>query len=270
MHGSCHYNAADGCRSLGDALRQWEANLSIAKEAATPKQDETQQGAGDSTKDGQQQDQESGRGEYEFMGADEGRAEGETQALAPATEDQARALEPLDQPALPEQDADDITAAAEQEAEEPMTDAERQTRPEQVLKGNTGSQTAAGIQEEAKANDKTQGASDADTVPAEDISMADADAAREGVDDSYVSAQLQRASLSDRGAGGLPDEDMVLGEGGLTQEAAEQLRKDVDMRIKAASEGILQLGTSDTTAAYGQEVSVMQGLQHGVMGTCQH
>ena len=205
--------------------------------------------------DPQEQAGDPSKGDYEFMGANEGRAEGETQALAPATEDQAKALEPSDHPALPDQDTDDVMAAAEQETDEAMEDASQHTRPEQVLKGNAaGSQANAGLQEDPVTDNGTATGADTDAEPTEDSDMQDGEAARDWVDDSYVSAQLQRASLAEGGAGGVPNEDMVLAEGGLSHEAAEQLRKGVDMRIKAASEGTLQLDTSAKAATYGQEV----------------
>ena len=84
--------------------------------------------------------------------------------------------------------------------------------------------------------------------------MGEAEEERMRLDDSFVSAQLQRASLADGAADDLPDEDVVLAEGGLTAESAQQLRRDVEMRVKAASEGTLQLDTSERSAAYGQEV----------------
>lgn len=244
------------CRSLGDALRQWQANLSVTSDSAKPEEAESPQESADPAANPEQQPTEPGKGEYEFMGANEGRAEGETQTLAPATEEQAKALESTDHPALPDQDADDVMAAAEQEGDEPMTDTSQHTGPEQVLKGNAaGSQATAGLQEDTKANESKASDTGRDTKPAEDSNMTDADAAREWVDDSYVSAQLQRASLAEGADGGLPDEDMALAEGGLSHEAAEQLRKEVDLRIKAASEGTLQLDTSAEAASYGQEVS---------------
>lgn len=203
------------------------------------------------------------------MGENEGRAEGETQALAPATEDQAKALEPSDHPALPDQDTDDVMAAAEQEADEPMEDASQHTRSDQVLKGNAaGSQATTALQEEPATDNGGATGVDTDAEPKHDTDMTDAEAAREWVDDSYVSAQLQRASLAEGGAGGLPDEDMVLAEGGLSQEAAEQLRKDVDVRIKAASEGTLQLDTSAKAATYGQEVNRDTMLNYGERRLC--
>ncbi|KAL0049173.1 hypothetical protein WJX82_008148 [Trebouxia sp. C0006] len=53
---------------------------------------------------------------------------------------------------------------------------------------------------------------------------------------------------------GLPNEDMVLAEGGLNDESAQQLRREVELRVKAASDGTLVLDTSQQSIAYGQEV----------------
>lgn len=242
------------CRSLGDALRQWQANLSVTSDSAKPEEAANPEEGADPSGDPQQLAADPSKGEFEFMGANEGMAEGETQTLAPATEEQAKALDPTDHPALPDQDTNDVMAAVEQEVDEPMTDASHHTGPDQVLKGNAaGSQAAAGIQEEAATDEIV--ATDAHAQAAEDVDMTAIDVARDPGDDSYVSTQLQRASLAEGGVGDLPDEDMVLAEGGLSHGAAEQLRRDVEMRIKAASEGTLQLDTSAKAASYGQEVS---------------
>lgn len=250
------------CRSLGDALRQWQANLSVTSDSAKPDNGAEPEGGADPAAEPQPQPGDPSRGEYEFMAADAGKAEGETQTLASATEDQAKALDSRDHPALPDQDNDEVMAAAEQEADEPMMDAAQHTGPDQVVKGNAaGSQAAAGIQEEAAADDATADSG----AEAEDHDMPDADVARDWGDDSYVSAQLQKASLAEGGAEGLPDEDMVLAEGGLTRDAAEQLRKEVELRIKAASEGTLQLDTSAQAASYGQEVITKRDLTFSVV-----
>ena len=103
---------------------------------------------------------------------------------------------------------------------------------------------------------------DAEDEAQADAAMGEAEEDQARLDDSYVSAQLQRASLSDGAVDGLPDEDMVLAEGGLTAEAARELRRDVEVRVKAASEGALQLDTSDQSIQYGQEVKSLTKPLH--------
>ena len=246
-------------RSLGDALRQWRSHLAVTGDSASPQQDPGEaatEAAADpeATAD----DSNANQGEYEYMAEGEGRAEGEQQALAPATEDQAKAIEALNQSGLPDQDADDITAA-EAEAEMPLDDSSERLRAEQALRAEASAgQAPTGAQQEAKAQHAKQqqdlNGDSSEAQAQDDTVMDEADEAWTGLDDSYVSAQMQRASLSDGMADGLPDQDMVLAEGGLTQEAAQQLRQDVELRVKAASEGTLQLDTSEQSASYGQEV----------------
>lgn len=245
------------CRSLGDALQQWRSRLAVTGDSATPQQDPSHDAGVDNAPDTPpDQTPDAGQGEYEYMAEGEGRAEGETQALAPATEDQAKAIEALDQSGVPDQDADDVTAA-EPEAELPMEETAERLGAEQTLRGDAlGGQAAASMQQEKIKSDEQQaqqlpGTQDEAAV---DTVMGEAEEERARLDDSFVSAQLQRASLADGAADDLPDEDMVLAEGGLTAESAQQLRRDVEMRVKAASEGTLQLDTSEQSAAYGQEV----------------
>ncbi len=250
------------CRSLGDALQQWRSRLAVTGDSATPQQDHAEDGGTgadpDATPD---QDPNAGQGEYEYMAEGEGRAEGETQALAPATEDQAKSIEALDQSGLPDQSADDVTAA-EPEAEPFPDESAERMKAEQILRGDaSGGQAPASIQhdkqDQAQQVDQKLSGAQSDTVA--DTLMGQAENERMRLDDSYVSAQLQRASLSDGAGDGLPDQDMVLAEGGLTAESAQQLRRDVEMRVKAASEGTLQLDTTEQSAAYGQEVSACCG-----------
>ena len=256
------------CRSLGDALQQWRSRLAVTGDSATPQQDPSHDASVDNAPDTPpDQTPDAGQGEYEYMAEGEGRAEGETQALAPATEDQAKAIEAVDQSGVPDQDAGDVTAA-EPEAELPVEESGERLSAEQILRGDAlGGQAAASMQQE-KINSDQQldqqlpGTTDEAAV---DTVMGEAEEERLRLDDSFVSAQLQRASLADGAADDLPDEDVVLAEGGLTAESAQQLRRDVEMRVKAASEGTLQLDTSEQSAAYGQEV---QPYHHTVFSTC--
>lgn len=252
------------CRSLGDALKQWRSRLAVTGDSATPQQDTQEAGeetAAEAAEEAAVDDSPAGEGEYEYMAEGEGRAEGQQQSLAPATEDQAKAsTQALDPSGLPDQDADDITAA-EAEADNSIDESSERLRAEQALKAEAaGRQAAANSKQEASAQHAQQQqdlkGTVADLPPEDDTAMADAEEVRARLDDSYVSAQMQRASLSDGTADGLPEQDMVLAEGGLSQEAAQQLRQDVEMRVKAASEGTLQLDTSQQSAAYGQEVSI--------------
>lgn len=249
------------CRSLGDAVKQWRSRLAVTGDSATPQQDTEEAGeetAAETTEAaGAEDDSPAGEGEYEYMAEGEGQAQGEQQSLAPATEDQAKASQALDPLGLPDQDADDITAA-EAEADGSIEESSERLKAEQALRAEAaGRQAHANSQQEAQRAQQQQDLKGtvADLPPEDDTAMADADEDRARVDDSYVSAQMQRASLSDGTADGLPEQDMVLAEGGLSQEAAQQLRQDVEMRVKAASEGTLQLDTSQQSAAYGQEVS---------------
>lgn len=236
--------------------------MAVAGDSAVPQQDTQEAGeeaAAEPVEEAAADEGRPGQGEYEYMAEGEGRAEGEQQTLAPATEDQAKAIQALDSAGLPDQDADDIVAA-EAEVDDSMDDSSERLKAEQALRAETASGRHANPQQEASAQRAQQqqdlNGNTADALPEGDTEMAEAEEVRARLDDSYVSAQMQRASLSDGAGDGLPDQDMVLAEGGLTCEAAQQLRRDVELRVKAASEGTLKLDTSDQSAAYGQEVSI--------------
>ena len=249
----------DCYRSLGDALQQWRSRLAVAGDSATPQQEGSEDAGVEITPDAApDQTPDASQGDYEYMAEGEGRAEGETQTLAPATEDQVKAIEALDQSGLPDQEGDDITAA-EPEADVPMDDSSERTKAEHILRGDAaGGQARANVQQDQPGQDQQDhDLKNAESETAADTTMGGVEDDRTRLDDSYVSAQLQRASLSDGAGAGLPDEDMVLAEGGLTAEAAQQLRRDVELRVKAASEGTLQLASSEQSAAYGQEVRIM-------------
>ncbi|KAL0028971.1 hypothetical protein WJX77_009058 [Trebouxia sp. C0004] len=244
-------------RSLGDALQQWRSRLAVTGDSATPHQDTSEDAGIDNAPDAPpDQPPDASQGEYEYMAEGEGRAEDETQALAPATEDQAKSIEALDQSGMPDQDADDITAA-EPEAEAPMDESAERLSAEQVLRSEAaGGQAPASIKQEKKKSDgqpdhKLSGP-EGEAAAADVTDEAEVDRMR--LDDSYVSAQMQRASLSDGTGNSLPDEDMVLAEGGLNAESAQQLRREVELRVKAASDGTLILDTSQQSIVYGQEV----------------
>ena len=256
-------------RSLGDALQQWRSRLAVTGDSATPQQDTSEDAGIDNAPDAPpDQPPDASQGEYEYMAEGEGRAEGETQALAPATEDQAKSIEALDQSGMPDQDADDITAA-EPEAEAPMDESAERLSAEQVLRSDAaGGQAPASIQQEKKKSDEQPDhkLSGAEGEAAADDVMGEAEEDRMRLDDSYVSAQMQRASLSDETGDGLPDEDMVLAEGGLIAESAQQLRREVELRVKAASDGTLVLDTSQHSIAYGQEVCIYHHVQCWLKG----
>ena len=244
------------CRSLGDALKQWRSHLAVAGDSATPQQ-ETEEAAAEAAEEAAADDSNAGQGEYEYMAEGQGRAEGEQQALAPATEDQAKAIEALQQSGRPDEDGDDVTAA-EAEADPQLDDSSDRLQAEQAMRSEASSgQVAASAQQELKTQHAQQqedlNPSSAEGHP-DDTVMGEAEEERTGLDDSYVSAQLQRASLSDGAADGLPDQDMILAEGGLSREAGQQLRQDIERQVKAASEGTLQLDSTEQSAAYGQEV----------------
>ncbi len=251
-------------RSLGDALQQWRSRLAVTGDSATPQQDTSEDAGIDNAPDAPpDQPPDASQGEYEYMAEGEGRAEGETQALAPATEDQAKSIEALDQSGMPDQDADDVTAA-EPEAEPPTAESAERLSAEQVLRSDAaGGQAPASIQQEKKKSEEQSDhkLSGAEGEAAADDVMGEAEEDRMRLDDSYVSAQMQRASLSDGTGDGLPDEDMVLAEGGLNAESAQQLRREVELRVKAASDGTLVLDTSQRSIAYGQEVCIYHHVQ---------
>lgn len=76
-------------RSLGDALERWRADLSVAHDA--PNQDEDEEAAPMLQEEGEDAGQRDGQNQ--FLGADQKGRQGDTQALAPATEDQAKSLQ---------------------------------------------------------------------------------------------------------------------------------------------------------------------------------
>ncbi len=127
--------------------------MAVAGDSATPQQDTEEAGkdaAAEPAEEAAADEGPPGQGEYEYMAEGEGRAEGEQQSLAPATEDQAKAIQALDSAGLPDQNTDDIVAA-EPEADDSLDDSSERLKAEQALRAETTSGRQASSQREAGA-----------------------------------------------------------------------------------------------------------------------
>ena len=159
---------------VGDALERWRAQLNV--KADTEQQEAEPESATAEQLDMADGTEEPTAGEYEFN------QQGGTQAMAPATEDQAAAM--LDpQPAA----AEEMAAVEEEEEDEPMPDILPQAA-DQVMRqpGNyqaSMDNEALGTEEEQMALEQRPSAAEAE---------------REAAADSYVASLLQRqAQLKD-------------------------------------------------------------------------
>ncbi|KAG1668462.1 hypothetical protein FOA52_005235 [Chlamydomonas sp. UWO 241] len=258
-------------RSLGDALEKWRADLSVAHEAPETAEDAGDDAAHDpSADDGAPTD----AGGLQFLNADEGARAGDTQALAPATEEQAKdSLNARgydeEQPGgqEPGADGDDGAAAAAQPQEdEPMADAggDDQTADEAQAAGavagvaprkwgGSSKPTQQGKDEEGAESEGDGGEGEGDAVAAEEArrkALLDSLAAG-GADRDEDDALLDDLAIADaaRAAAAMADgADAALatlaidGEGGVVQrdiemdeaEAAEA-RAALEAQLRAAA-----------------------------------
>lgn len=206
-------------------------------------------------------------GEFRFLGEQEGRQAGDTQALAPATEDQAAAQggeggdeQQRDDEAGAMEDADDVDAMdvdAQDAAPPPSRD---------VLGGKAnwgaGAGEKAGVKaEEAAASGDEPGGTDVSEGAADEAG--DDEAEREPAPDASVISQLRAATLEEAPP---LDADVAALLNPLTEERAQALRQELDRRLKEASEGGGAAGPGGDDA-YGREVwARCEALTSGLVG----
>lgn len=246
-------------------MERWKARLNIAADAPEPEHPaggEREASAAEPQAAEQQAEEEAADGEYRFLGQQEQQQAGDAQALAPATEEQAAAQQQAagDEDERDGADADVAAAAEEEEAggEEPM-DADQPTadqQQQQLVTGTAnwgaGGDRKAGLQtaDAAEQPAEEQAAEPGEEEGEEGGGSEEAAAVDEGAaaDESYVAARLQAASLED----GLPlTEQLLLA--GLSEEAAAELRRQLDARLRAASEGSAPLPDA-AAEVHGREV----------------
>lgn len=178
--------------------------------------------------------------EYQFLGQDERPDKGATQALAPATEDQAQQLQQpeagLQGGGEEEQDGGDDAEAQDMDLEGDEAQQQQEEEPAAGVapKKWAGSQRTAKVKQAAAdaEGDAKQG-SDADSDmedPEGDNGPEGADGWQDGILESLVTARLADASLGDEeGSAALDPSRALLG---LTVEEAAALRQQLDERLR--------------------------------------
>jgi midasin len=258
-------------RNLGSAMERWRARLSVAGEAPEPEAgaepEAAAAGGGEGPHDDDMEVEPPAAGEFRFLGAQEGQQAGDTQALAPATEDQAAAQGGDDPDDGGGADAGGMMDDGEEE-DDGMMDVDPSAAapppPSEVLGGKAN--WGAGAGEKAGVEAPPAGA-DGDAPGAADEGGAEegeAPAEREPAPDSFVISRLRAATLED--ALSPLEEDVAQLLDPLTVERARALREELDRRLKAASEGgAPPAGGAD--AAHGREVwARCEALTAGLVG----
>ncbi|GAB4814208.1 hypothetical protein N2152v2_001254 [Parachlorella kessleri] len=265
---------ANPYRNLGSALERWRARLAMTAAAPEPQDAaEEQQQAELEVQQADQggEDAPPAGGEYRFLGQDEGRQQGDTQALAPATEDQAVASSAQRE----EQQADASGLPEEAEENDGMEEggaadegAAQQAQQQELAGGQANWGAGAGRKAGLSVQDAAQQDENMEEAQPEGGSEheeEDEGVLREGggeaAGESYVSAQLARVTLQE---GGPAEELWELS--ALTREQAQALREQLDERLKAASEGALAV-SSEAAAAHGRDVwARCDALTSGLVG----
>ncbi|KAF6262490.1 hypothetical protein COO60DRAFT_1699221 [Scenedesmus sp. NREL 46B-D3] len=282
-------------RSLGDALERWRADLAVQHEA-TP-QDEGDDAAAAAAADDDAQQAPPAADEYQFVGQHEQQQEGTTQALAPATEEQA-ALQGQDA-AMQEQQqgqGDDQQQGQEQQQQQGQDDAgaadmdaaatgdeEADASPdEKVATGAapkvwSGSQQKPGQKQQQDKQQQQQGAGDAASKDEELQEQAAAEAAAEaaaqqrqqlldGAADGPAAAQDADALPSllgeDEGAG-LEAEQAAMLSSQLPPEQAQALRAELDARIRDAAAAAAAGSQAAAAAADGTDPDAERAAVYG-------
>lgn len=195
---------ANPYRSLGDAMQQWQRRLGITIDAAAAPEAEPP-GGGDANNEGAEQEQ--GNGPHQYVSQNERRQAGDTQALGPATEEQAQeAAAVADEIQGAGQDNDEqMVEAAEDALDEEMLSPEDAAAAEsKMLQGSR--QQAAAANPQARLKGEEDGGEDKEGSEGQDAEAVDLDKAQVQQDaaatDSFVAALMERSSLeSPTGAG---------------------------------------------------------------------
>jgi midasin len=232
-------------------------------------QQEQQGGAAEEENDG---------GEYRFLGQDEAAQAGDTQALAGATQEQA-GLQAGDEEQLPGAadgaGEDDVGATAMEDEEEPGAEDMNidsgdgaAPPPPAVTQGQAnwgaGAGEKAGMQQNQNGNGDDEKIKEeeggAGEGSEEDNEMQGDENEEDGLVDGLVASKLRATHLED-------EEEKFLEEllEPLTGERAEELRDELDRRLRAASEGDSTSAESDL--AHGRDVwAKCESLTAGLVG----
>ncbi|GIL72549.1 hypothetical protein Vretifemale_2893, partial [Volvox reticuliferus] len=261
-------------RNLGDALERWRANLVVQHEA-TPANEADAAGAADDEKLEEGNEQPPAGAEFQFLGAEERSRQGDTQALAPATDEQAMEQAEqreestlMQQPRDEQQDGkenageDDAVAMEEDHEEAGGEDGATQDQNQAAVVSGPVPRTWGGKQRQAKLATENPDGSLEDKVEREERPSADellgreaqeGDAATDGEDleSSRVVARLANATLEDgdRTAAASTAEGLPVLQRGLTTEQMDVLRHQLDERLRnaAGAAAVVDL-------AYGSEI----------------
>ncbi|MEW5303413.1 MAG: hypothetical protein WDW36_006109 [Sanguina aurantia] len=286
---------ANPLRSLGDAMERWRAKLTVQHEAPKMEEEEDEESEGAAHDDDAPEDLDRAGAapEFEFVAEGDKRQAGDTQALAPATEEQAAtAAKDAPQPAddamqdpesKPADDAnlDQTMEEADAPADDPA-EADDQSKPmvgkaPKSWAGPESKKTKPTVQRPAEADDggveaeEEGGASEADE---EDEAGEDVG---EGADVSSLVVARTTAGgllLGEAKPGGAEVEGRVEGEGedgveeltsaALTQEQVDLARRQLDERLRAGPASLAD-GCREGDAAYGAEVwARCEGLTAGL------
>ncbi|KAK9820997.1 hypothetical protein WJX81_006213, partial [Elliptochloris bilobata] len=261
---------ANPYRSLGDAMERWRARLAVAGDPGA-QADAADQGAGaDEGEEGEEgaggaEDAARAGGEYEFVAEGKRRGQGDTQALAPATEEQAAAAAAPDAAAaadgdedMPDADSDPISdpETALEAADEAADKAEH--RPAGVQRQRTGGSRRAALAEggEEKLECESGAAEGLEEGLEEGVE-------RQGVEGSFAAALAQHAAWP-----GLdPGASDALGSTGLSEEAAAALRESMASALSAAAAEDALGGGSAADEQYGREMwARCEALTSGLAG----
>jgi midasin len=259
-------------RNLGDALERWRADLAVQHEAPGQQEEGEEAAAGPEAADPPPQQQPPGEeapraDEYQFLGQHEDPGAGDTQALAPATEEQAAAgaaelarREAGEEAGAPDAAGEEEAAARqlEQEAaggDEDMADAQQLQA--QVAASAPAPRRGQGSQRDARL-------AAADSLEPEDAEGPGSEAGEGaaggqlgegegGPEDlpSVVAAQLAATQLQGEEEGG----DAAAAAAGLAPEEAAALRAQLEERLREAA--------AAAAAGGGGEEGGEAALEHG-------
>lgn len=261
-------------RNLGSALERWRAKLAMTADAPeqqqTPQQpDETAGVQEEGQEGGGEPETEDAGGEYRFLGQDEAAQAGDTQALAGATQEQAGIQAGEEGPGNDDNGNDGAVAMdegeeEEQEAEDMAVDAEEGGGPpppsdlaQGQAKWGAGAGERAGIQQDKGALDKEDDGNKEEGDGAEaGEGSEESEGEEKGEDalvDGIVASKLRETHLEDL--------DELLQP--MSTERAEELRSELDRRLRAASEGSVPEGD----LAHGRDVwTRCEALTGGLVG----
>jgi len=261
-------------RNLGDALERWKANLNVTSDAkpAGEGEDAAERGASEEPPPGaggaDREDEPPPAAEYQFLGEGERPEKGATQALAPATTEQAQPLPEGEAGARDagREEGDDGAGDDGGGAPEAM-DEEEDGGPDAPAPG-VAPRSWAGSQRAARAQqppaDDAAAATDSDAEgggAAGEAGPLDGDAGADGGGapdderlDSLVTARLAHASLEDGSGDGAADGGPPPPPARLSEEEAAAIRAQLDERMREAAAGGGAAPGSAADEAHGRRV----------------